>query len=449
MKPAWHPYLQRNVPRYTSYPSALAFSEDVGTPQLETALSGIGQYEPISLYLHIPFCKQLCWYCGCNMRVENRDERIAAYADDLISELGLLGAQLAGRGRLTQVHFGGGTPNTLQARDLERLLAAIEDNFRLTDATPVAMEIDPRLCSAFQAAHLVRAGINRFSIGVQDFHEDVQRAINRVQPFELVRDCVAMLRQGGVRDISLDLLYGLPKQTGRGFADTVSRSISLAPDRISLFGYAHLPARLKHQRLINERDLPSRDERTELAEMAAQQLEEAGYQRIGFDHFALPTTPIAEAARRHTLNRNFQGYTEDCANVVIGAGVSAISSVHGTIVQNAKDLRAWQARLRAGALTANRGVIATLEEEDLGDWIKRLLCDMRASLTRYFDIIQADGPTCEGIINALQPFVIDGIISIDGDDVVVAREATPLARVVAAVFDPHVNDIQRYASPAV
>jgi oxygen-independent coproporphyrinogen-3 oxidase len=449
MRTAWKPYLERNVPRYTSYPSALQFSEAVGPADLTRRLRGVGQYEPVSLYVHIPFCKQLCWYCGCNMRVENRYERIATYVDDLLGELSLLGAQLAGHGRLTQVHFGGGTPNTLSARDVERILNAIEQAFGLTDDTPIAMEIDPRLCADFQAAKLARLGVTRFSIGVQDFSDNVQRAINRVQPYAMVEDCISQLRGAGIADISLDLLYGLPEQTLCGFLRTVEQAITLAPDRISLFGYAHMPTRLRHQRLIDEGTLPTRQMRTALAEGAAARLVAAGYRRIGFDHFALPASPIARAAARHSLNRNFQGYTEDQADIVLGAGVSAISSVHGLISQNTKSLIAYRDMVAAGDLPVARGVIATLEEEDLGDWLKRLLCDLRASLSRYFEITGADGAGCNAVLARLGPLIADGLVRIDDDEIVIAEEAAPLARVVASVFDPYVEDTKAFASPAV
>lgn len=449
MEANWQKYLTSNVPRYTSYPSALSFGEQVGVDEYAKALENIGQYEPISLYLHIPFCKQLCWYCGCNMRVENRDERISQYVDVLIDEIESVGARLSGRGNVSQVHFGGGTPNTLTIADIERLLSAIEFQFGLTDSTPVVMEIDPRLCGVFQASQLVRLGINRFSIGVQDFDPDVQEAINRPQSFELVKNCMSELRDAGVKDISLDVLYGLPHQKLCTIRKTIEQVIDLRPDRVSLFGYAHMPGRFKHQQLINEDALPSRDLRVTLSESAAKQLIKAGYERIGFDHFALPDSAIARVTRAKQLNRNFQGFTEDPSQNVLGFGVSAISSVHNLLAQNAKFLPDYTGAVSANGLATERGLIADLEEEDLGDWIRGLLCDMEASLSRYFEIVNASQNVQDGLMKDLGPLIEDGIVEITGEFLKIKQEAKALARSVAAVFDPQVTTEKNYASPAV
>lgn len=449
MNPAWHKYLSSNVPRYTSYPSALGFSENVGPAEYSKALEEIGQYEPVSLYLHIPFCKQLCWYCGCNMRVENSYERIERYVDDLISEIEYVGARLRGRGSISYVHFGGGTPNILRIADTERLLAAIEQQFGLTDATPVAMEVDPRLCNTLQAAHLAKLGINRFSLGVQDFDPDVQDAINRVQSYELVEQCIDEMREAGVPDISLDVLYGLPDQKICSFRRTIDQVISLHPDRVSLFGYAHMPSKFRHQQLIDSAALPDRSMRVTLAEAAASQLMAAGYERIGFDHFALPETPLAKASHHYRLNRNFQGFTEDPAQVVLGFGTSAISSVHGLIVQNTKSLREYPEFVAERGLASAKGLVSTLEEEDLGDWIRRLLCDLRASLPRYYEITGLEGEEMEQLLSELYVLHNDGVIRFEDDQIVINENAKALSRSVAAVFDPQVSPEQKFASPAV
>lgn len=449
MRAGWTKFLETNVPRYTSYPSALAFSAQVGPDEHVAALRQIGAYELTSLYLHVPFCRQLCWYCGCNMRVERQSAPIAAYTDLLIAELRLIGQHLRGHGRLTQIHFGGGTPNTLSANDISRVLTAVEAFLGLNGQTPIAMEIDPRLCSPVQAAQLARLGISRISIGVQDFAPEVQLAINREQPFALVADCVARLREAGIADISFDLLYGLPHQTVCRFRQTLTQAISLAPDRVSLFGYAHLPARLPHQRLIKTDALPGRALRATLAEIAAAQLVAAGYERVGFDHFARPETSIATAARNKRLNRNFQGFTDDCADVVIGAGLSAISSVHGVLSQNTKDLRTYERRIRADAMATDRGVIATPDQQRIGNWISSLLCDMRASLPQYLAITQTEADAFDRVLIRLQPFLDEDVVSVADGDLIIHAEATPLARVVAALFDPSVGATAGFASPAV
>lgn len=449
MRSSWQKYLDVNVPRYTSYPSALQFTTDVGPDAYGRALQGLTSDEPVSLYIHIPFCKQLCWYCGCNMRVENRPERITAYVDDLIDELAIIGGRVDGRGTLSQVHFGGGTPNTLSDDDLSRIMAAIEHGFGPLRGIPVAMEIDPRLAVAGQPARLAAAGVTRFSIGVQDFDPAVQEAINRVQPFDMVARCMSELRDAGADDISLDLLYGLPSQTICTFRRTVEQVIALAPDRVSLFGYAHMPSRLRHQRLMDEDTMPSRAVRPVLSETAAVALEAAGFERIGFDHFAKPGTAIAIAARDQRLNRNFQGFTEDQAQVVIGAGISAISTVHGVVAQNCKSPRTYHDMIACGDLPIERGLVTTLEEEDLGDWLKRLLCDMRGSLAQYCDVVGASREECDRLLERLKPLVRDGILTITGDTIAIHEDAKPLARVVAAAFDPYVQGDTQFASPAV
>lgn len=449
MQPSWRKYLELNVPRYTSYPSALAFSDAVGPGRYRGALAGIGNDEPVSLYLHIPFCKKLCWYCGCNMRVENRDERIAAFVDHLLDELALVGSALGGRGRVSQVHFGGGTPNVLAISDLSRVTEAVKAGFSCGPSVPMAMEIDPRLCRRGDPARLRAAGITRFSIGVQDFDERVQRDINRVQPPELVAATVAELRDAGADDISFDVLYGLPYQTPCSFRRSIETIVALGPERVSMFGYTHMPSRLKHQRMMDETKLPSRELRLLLSEIGAGLLIDAGFERIGFDHFARPGTAIAQAARQRRLNRNFQGFTEDPAEVVIGVGPSAISTVHGVFAQNSKGLVRYRQMLGAGELPVERGLVSSLEEEDLGWWLKRLLCDMRGNLSQYGDILERAAASRDRALARLEPFIADGIVTIEGDEVVVRDEAKPLARAVAACFDPHTEDPSKFVSPTV
>lgn len=448
MKPSWHKYLDLSVPRYTSYPSALFFGPMDPAPYRH-ALREIGSYEPVSLYIHVPFCKQLCWYCGCNMRVENRYERTRPYLDALKREIHLVAAELGGRGRTSQLHFGGGTPNFLHAEDLITILDEIENAFGLTDGTPVGIELDPRLSSPASIANLARIGVTRMSIGVQDFDPFVQTAINRIQPYELVHDCVAAMRTSGVNDISFDLLYGLPRQTERTFRETLRRTLSLAPDRVSLFGYAHLPDRLRHQRLIDEAELPGRSERSALAELGARTLVGAGYRRIGFDHFALPHTAIARADAAGRLNRNFQGFTEDPARSVIGLGPSAISSVHGVHGQNDKSVTGYARQLGQGHWATNRGIVSTPSQRLIGDWIHGLLCRHEACLAEYFSITDSDEAAMESLMDRLAPLNRDGLVHLSGDRLTIDPEARLFSRAVAAIFDPAVQTSGSRLSPAV
>ncbi|NHK26313.1 oxygen-independent coproporphyrinogen III oxidase [Parvularcula flava] len=448
MKEAWKKYLDQSVPRYTSYPSALFFGPMDAAPYRH-ALREIAPYEPVSLYIHVPFCKQLCWYCGCNMRVENRYERTKPYMDALKTEIHQVAAELGGRGRTSQLHFGGGTPNFLHAEDLITILDEIENAFGLTDGTPVAIELDPRLSSPDSIANLARIGITRMSIGVQDFDPFVQAAINRIQPYELVHDCVAAMRQSGIGDISFDLLYGLPRQDERTFRETLRKTLSLAPDRVSLFGYAHLPERLRHQRLIDDAELPGRAERSALAELGAETLAAAGYRRIGFDHFALPHTAIARADSTARLNRNFQGFTEDPARSVIGLGPSAISSVHGVHAQNDKSITTYSKKLRDSQWATSRGIVSTPEQRLVGDWIHGLLCRHAACLADYFNITDSDEAAMESLMDRLAPLHRDGLVHLSGDRLTIEPEARLLSRVVAAIFDPAVQESGSRLSTAV
>lgn len=449
MRSEWRKHLDADVPRYTSYPSALRMSDAFDVPAYEAALEAVGQYEALSVYVHMPFCRELCWYCGCNMRVENKAERIARYVDAVVEEIRQVGARLGGRGYVTQVHFGGGTPNHGPVANIERILHAVEDHIGLRDDTPVAIEIDPRCHTTLQAAQLSKAGVTRFSLGVQDFDPSVQKAIHRIQSAEMVDRCMQDLRRAGCRDISVDILYGLPAQTLCSFVRTIERVIALAPERVSLFGYTHLPDRFPHQRLIPEDALPGRWARANLCETAGALFAKAGYERIGFDHFSLPGTPIAQAARRGRLNRNFQGFTEDPSDTVLGVGASAISGVHGRLLQNHKDSRDYIGALEGGTLPVARGLCASDGEQELGRWIRRFLCDLRGSLVDYAEAAGAAGTVPAEIRATLRSFAEDGIVRLEGSEVVLEEEARTLARRVAAVFDPEMEGRRAYPSPAV
>ncbi len=436
MQEKWHKYLTRPAPRYTSYPSALHFNTAVGPKEYRAALENIGLYEPISIYIHIPFCTQLCWYCGCNMRVENDPERARPYLDAVIAEIKQVGDILRGRGVVSQIHFGGGTPNYFDPKDLRNILDQIEQSIGFTDLSPVCMELDPRLCTSEGIHALAAIGITRMSLGVQDFDPKVQEAINRVQSFEMIENCVSAMREAGIDDISFDLLYGLPLQNADIFADSLRKTISLSPERISLFGYAHLPQKILHQRLIRDEDLPSPVERADLAALADEAFLKAGYQCIGFDHFAKPQTAIARAAQEGRLARNFQGFTEDTAKNVIGFGPSAISQIDGLLAQNAKYISDYQQTIASGELATQKGVKANPMERRLGVWIDELLCRQQANLCDWYEIVAPDEGDWLALRQDLQQFEADHLIRLEGDEITIKPEARAFSRLIAAVFDP-------------
>ncbi len=447
MNELWRKYLGRRAPRYTSYPSALHFDEQVSAEDYAARLGEVGLYDPLSLYVHIPFCRSLCWYCGCNMRVENDYGRALRFVDALRREIGLVGKALSGAGRPLSVHFGGGTPNFLNIPDIGRILETVESELGLTDSTRLAIELDPRLIRDGDIESLAALGFKRMSLGVQDFDPNVQTAINREQSFNLVESAVGDMRRCGLTDISFDLLYGLPKQTVASFTDTLAKTIALSPDRVAVFGYAHLPAALPRQRLIDEQDLPGADLRADLSLLADEMLIAAGYRRIGFDHYAKPDNALARAAISGRLRRNFQGFTDDLAETTIGLGVSAIGYVGEMYAQNAKTLADYYDCVENGRLATKRGIILSPRERVIAATIRDLLCRSKAD-TRSLLAALAPGEA-NRVCSRLDRLEQDGVIHWSGDIVKLAQDAYLLARVAAMALDPYEAAIGREQNHAL
>src|SRR5690606_14892719 len=314
--------LDKNGPRYTSYPTADRYHGGFGPPEYSQALADLSARAdaPLSLYVHIPFCESLCYYCACNKVITRHHERAARYLDALQSEMALH-SQILGRGRpVSQLHFGGGTPTFLSDEELSGLMGGIRDHFRLLPDAELSIEVDPRTATPERLEHLASLGFNRLSLGVQDFDPAVQRAVHRIQPYECVRDLVHSARRLGCASINMDLIYGLPLQTAESFAHTLEQVCALRPDRIALYGYAHLPERFKPQRRIVPAELPTGETRIELLGSAISRFLDAGYDYIGMDHFALHDDTLARAKRAGLLHRNFQGYSTqpDCDLVALG-----------------------------------------------------------------------------------------------------------------------------------
>jgi len=436
MKPSWHKYLSLRTPRYTSYPSALYFDDSVNAAQFGEKLKTVDLYQPLSIYVHIPFCRQLCWYCGCNMRVENNYNRALNYVGAVLDEIRIVSRYLGGAGRPVSVHFGGGTPNYLQADDLGRILNTIELELGLTDDARLAIELDPRLIREGDFPRLAALGFTRMSLGVQDLDPDVQKAINRIQSFELIENCVSAMRKSGINDVAFDILYGLPKQTPKNFAATIEKVIALGPDRLSVFGYAHLPSALPRQRMINDQDLPCESMRRDLADLADEALVSAGYVRIGFDHYAKPDNPLAIAVREKRLRRNFQGFTDDIAKASIGVGASAISFINGLYAQNEKDIRSYCSAVNAQQLPAVRGVVRSTRDEVVADAISQLLCEFKTDLSAIFT--HCAPHETERITLGLNAMEEDGLICRHGTTLIINDDAHSLCRAVAAAFDPYI-----------
>ncbi|UYY77296.1 oxygen-independent coproporphyrinogen III oxidase [Sphingomonas sp. R1] len=423
----YHPdLLATPVPRYTSYPTAAEFSDGVGAVELGTALDRVEPDTELSLYLHIPFCREICWYCGCNTGAANRAARLDAYLSRLSDEIELIARRLGGRGRVGRIAFGGGSPNAIAAPAFTRLVTQARQAFAAADPV-LSVEIDPRGFDDRWAAALGAAGVSRVSLGVQSFDPVLQAAIGRVQPRADIAAAVALLRQAGIASINFDLMYGLPGQTAQALAASIDESIALGADRLAVFGYAHVPHLIPRQRRIDGAALPGAEARFEQAGLAHARLVDAGYAAIGFDHFARPGDAIAVAAREARLRRNFQGFTEDEAEVLIGLGASAISAFPGLLVQNEKNAGRWHMAISSGRLAGARGVCRSAEDQWRAAAIEELLCQGRADLGG----IRGRG----AIALRLARFAALGLVRWEGSVLLLAPDALPYARVIASALD--------------
>jgi len=427
-------YEARRLPRYTSYPTAPHFGSAVGPPTYAAWLSELPDEATLSVYLHVPYCREICWYCGCHTKATRRYAPVARAVDGLIAEIDRIAERVRGRGRVVHVHWGGGTPNIVAPDDFRAVMARLDARLGLAAAPEIAVEIDPRTFTPAHADAYALAGVSRASLGVQSFDPAVQKAINRVQSVEATAETVAGLRRAGIRRLNVDLLYGLPHQTPESAADTARRAVSLAPDRVAVFGYAHLPSFKRHQGRIDEADLADGVGRYRQAEAIADVLSAASYVRIGLDHFARPGDALAVAAADGPLRRNFQGYTVDPADALLGLGPSAIGALPQGYVQNVLPVPAWLASLEAGGLATARGLALDPEDRLRRAVIERLMCDLRVDLDAVA-ASQGVAPRFAGSLAALAPLEADGLVRRTGAVIEVPDDARPLVRAVAACFD--------------
>ena len=434
-----------NVPRYTSYPTAPHFHAGIDAATEADWLQALPTEAPLSLYIHVPFCQQMCWYCGCNTQIVARPQPIADFAQTLIREIELVSRQLAAAGHervVSSIHFGGGTPNSLAPDDFQRIMAALVYNFALEPDLDLAVELDPRTLNADFLAAMRVCGVKRASLGVQDFDPMVQMAVNRLQPFDLVRDCVAKLRDIGVSSLNLDLIYGLPFQSVSGLRRTVAQAAELAPDRIALFGYAHVPWMKPHQRLIDELALPDAYARFRQFEAASQALSGLDFTRIGLDHFARSHDALVVARDGHTLKRNFQGYTVDRADALIGFGPSAISALPQGYLQNAPDHGPWSRTIHEGRRAVVKGISVTAEDVQRRAIIEQLMCYGTVDLGAFDFNPQL-------IMGQLAPLIEDGLVNLVGGHITLTERGLPFQRVVAAAFDAYLAPDNKRHSRAV
>lgn len=430
-------YARRPVPRYTSYPTAPHFSSGVGAGHYRAWLAALAPGRRGSLYLHVPFCRSMCWYCGCHTSVAARRAPIDRYVEALQREAALVAEALPRRLAVDRIHFGGGTPTMMAPEQVTALMALLRGLFHVGRAAEIAIEIDPRTLTAAMAAALGAAGFSRASIGVQCFGRAVQEAINRLQSFEETAAAVAGLRAAGVTSVNFDLIYGLPRQTVASCLATVEQALTLRPDRLAVFGYAHVPDFKPHQAKLTAADLPGASARLEQARVIAAALREAGYVEIGLDHFARPDDALARAAAAGRLRRNFQGYTDDRADALIGLGASSISRLPAGFAQNAVRIPDYERRVAAGELPVGRGYAVSADDRLRGAIIERIMCDHRVDLE---EIRRAQGAAPgAGEPEALDELLLDGLVTRNGSLIEVSRDARPLVRSVAAAFDAYLH----------
>lgn len=435
-----HPHLlARPVPRYTSYPTAAEFHDGICPSDYVSALADVKSGTDVSLYLHIPFCEKICWYCGCNTGASNRSQRLSAYLVALKAELAMVARILGGRGRVRRIAFGGGSPNALSPVDFVRLADRIVTLFEAHDPD-ISVELDPRGLTGEWAIVLAAANVRRVSMGVQTLSPQVQAAIGRVQPLADIEKAVTALRLRGIDAINFDLMYGLPHQSEADLVDTLRHSIAMAPSRVALFGYAHLPTAIPRQRRIDASALPDGNARFAQAALGHAMLTEGGYQAIGFDHFALPDDPLAKAARNGRLHRNFQGFTDDDADVLLGFGASAIGRVGDLFIQNEKNSGRYRERIETAQLPVARGVRRT--EHDIGRAavIEALLCTGRAAVSAELR---------DSVLPRLDDFAQLGLLHWEKDTLILRPAALPYARTIAARFDAYRDPQSRAFSMAV
>lgn len=431
----------QRAPRYTSYPTALEFSPQVDAETYGEWLSALNPADPVSLYVHVPFCARLCWYCGCNTRVVRKAELISDYVEGLVEELALVEQRLPHGMRAGAVHLGGGTPNMLSRDDLVRLFGALRHVFPFRPGLEISAELDPGVLTESWVKAAAFHGLTRASLGVQDLAPHVQKAVNRIEPFEVVERAVGWLRQAGVRSVNLDLMYGLPRQRLVDVIATLDRILTLRPERIALFGYAHVPWAKSHQRLISAAELAGAEERLEQSQAAADHLIAAGYVAIGLDHFALPGDPLCDGA----LRRNFQGYTSDPYPTLIGFGASSIGRLPQGYVQNHVGELPWRADLTAGRLPVARGLLLTDEDRLRGDVIERLMCDFAVDLDAVAARHGRNRSAFAADLHKLMSLEEDGMVEVVGGRVGVTPLARPFVRVVAQVFDRRSNAQERFS----
>ncbi len=439
----------QSLPRYTSYPTAPHFHDGIKAEDYRHWLNSLNSKDTISLYIHIPFCDTLCWFCGCHTKITQRYDPISKYLSALHLEIALIASEINNRTPVTNIHFGGGSPTILSAGDFHKTTDILRKNFNLSENIDFAIEIDPRGLSDEQISSLATSGVNRVSIGVQDFNKKVQKAINREQTFQETSHVISELRNNAINAVNIDLLYGLPYQTLDSLKQTIEQVLSLTPDRISFFGYAHVPWMKKHQNLIEESALPDLEERIRQADYCSSLLLEAGYIKIGFDHFAHPDDSMAQAMQNATLKRNFQGYTTDTATAIIGLGASSIGKLPQGYIQNKPAIGQYQTDVANKQIPVARGLKLTEDDKLRAHIIETLMCTLRFSEN---EIRKVYGDIADTVIDEARTLVkLDNhnFTRLTSDGFTVTEAGRPYIRIICAHFDKYLTQNKARHSLAV
>ncbi len=439
-------------PRYTSYPTAVQFDSSFDIQKYhQNAQTSASSIKPLSLYFHIPFCSHVCYYCACNKIVTKHRDRSNIYLEYLFREIEMQSALYSHEQRVEQLHFGGGTPTFLSREQITDLMGHISQHFQLThsDTADYSIELDPREVDWPMMGTLRDLGFNRISMGVQDLNPIVQKAVNRVQPESMIQSVLDASRAMAFRSVHMDLIYGLPFQTTNSFMETIERVIDMTPDRLSLFNYAHLPHRFKPQRRINDQDLPAPEMKLEILQQATEKLLDQGYIYIGMDHFALPDDELAIAQEEGTLHRNFQGYTTHSHCDLIGMGVSSISQVGDTYIQNSTDEAQYYSMINEKQLPMVRGLKMTNDDKVRQAVITQLICHFKL---RFSDIEEQFGIQFRDYFRdelaRLEPIMADGLVSLSSDDMLeVLPKGKLLIRNICMQFDHYLNQPEMKEKP--
>lgn len=429
-------------PRYTSYPTALEFSESFNEQDFITAATRYHD-RPLSLYIHIPFCHKLCYFCGCNKLITRQTHKVTQYLDALDVEIESR-APLFKKRTVSQMHWGGGTPTFLTNEEIARLMASLKQHFHFADDAELSIEIDPREITPDTIDHLANLGFNRLSMGIQDFNHEIQNLINREQDENLIRQLIKQARKNHFASISLDLIYGLPKQTVASFTETLNKVIDISPDRLSVFNYAHLPSRFAAQRKIKDHDLPNASEKLQILQTSIEKLTQSGYQFIGMDHFAKPSDELAIAQQQNKLHRNFQGYTTQGEADLLGLGVSAISMLGDSYAQNQKDLKIYQNQIATKGNGLWKGFNLSLDDKIRRDVIKQLICHFyldKTTIEQQYHIVFDDYFAQD--LALLKPLESDGLVTIRQHVIKVQPKGHLLIRNICMCFDTYMRRMAR------